>query len=101
MIGSLRRTKMVSFRLSIEEYTAIRAICESRGIRSISDLARMAMQNMATSADRPDPLWHEMGILRSQIHVLSLELDRLTRVLEARQTTCEADTSLDPAHGRS
>jgi hypothetical protein len=85
---------MVSVRLSHEEYSRFQTICESRGIRSLSDLARTAMQRMEASHDGADPLWHEVGTLRNQIRGLSLELERITKQLEQRNPT------LDPAHGR-
>ena len=77
---------MVSFRLSSEEYAAFQTICEARGIRSLSDLARTAVQSMAASQQHPDPLWRELGSLRSQVRNLSLEIDRISKALEARQT---------------
>jgi len=84
MMGSFRRNKMVSFRLSLEEYARFQTVCEARGIRSLSDLARTAMLSMAASQDSPDPLWLEVGALRNQLSSLSRELDRVSKVLEAR-----------------
>ena len=78
---------MVSFRLSAEEYAKFRTICEARGIRSISDLARTAVYRLAASKDHPDPLWDEVGALRTQIMYLADELERVAKVLEARQTS--------------
>lgn len=88
MIASLRRSKMVSFRLSQEEYARFQTICEARGIRSLSDLARTAMQSMTASQDGPDPLWLEVGALRNQLAMLARELDRVSRTLEARRSSC-------------
>jgi len=85
MIATLRRSKMVSFRLSLEEYARFQTICEARGIRSLSDLARTAVQSMAMSHDSPDPLWHEVGALRNQLTSLSRELDRVSKELESRR----------------
>ena len=36
--------RMVSFRLSNEEYEQMREICDATGARTISDVARMAME---------------------------------------------------------
>jgi hypothetical protein len=41
-----RRSKMVSFRLSEQEYQDLLVLCEQRGSRSISDLARDAVFNL-------------------------------------------------------
>jgi hypothetical protein len=78
---------MVSFRLSLDEYARFQTICEARGIRSLSDLARTAVQSMATSQadERPDPLWREIDALRNQVGCLSRELDRISKALEARR----------------
>lgn len=85
MIASLRRSKMVSFRLSLEEYARFQTICEARGIRSLSDLARTAMQSMTASQDGPDPLLQEVGALRNQLTLLARELDRVSKELESRR----------------
>ena len=37
------KSKMISIRLSDEEYEGLRTLCVSRGARSVSDLAREAM----------------------------------------------------------
>jgi hypothetical protein len=100
MIASLRRSKMVSFRLSLEEYARFQTLCEERGIRSLSDFARTAVHNMAASDDTPDPLWQEVGHIRSQMTALSRELDRIAGLLEARRTNHEAHPSVDTPHGR-
>src|SRR5262245_2566785 len=39
-----RRTKLVSFRLSDEEYKELQGACVAEGARSISDFARAALQ---------------------------------------------------------
>lgn len=42
-----RRDKMLSIRLSDEEFRQLKGLCEMRGARSISDLAREAMLQLA------------------------------------------------------
>jgi hypothetical protein len=83
---SLRRSKMLSFRVSPEEHAQLRKICEARRIRSLSDFARMAVQNMAGSADEREPLWHEVAALRDQLAAIARELDRVTSELESRRS---------------
>jgi hypothetical protein len=85
MNGSLRRSKMISFRLSPEEYESFQNLCVTQGVRSLSDLARTAMQKLSSSNNRTDPLRDEVGGLRHEIRSLSMEVDRLSRVLAARQ----------------
>jgi hypothetical protein len=45
-----RRTKLVSFRLSDEEYERVQGACIAEGARSISEFARAALQRTATTA---------------------------------------------------
>jgi hypothetical protein len=73
---------MVSFRLSQADYLRFREICEARGVQSLSDLARIAMESFAASEDRPDSISSDIRDLRSQIRSLTLELDRIARLVE-------------------
>jgi hypothetical protein len=41
-----RRSRMISFRLSEEEYAGLRTLCEIEGARSVSDLARDAVSRL-------------------------------------------------------
>jgi len=43
-----RRTKVVSIRLSNEEYGQLQSLCVARGADSISELARAALKMLAT-----------------------------------------------------
>lgn len=81
---ALRKSKMVSFRLSQEEYQRFRALCAAQGVRSLSDLARTAMQKLVAAESRADPLSLEVQDLRSQVRSLSLELERISEAVEAR-----------------
>lgn len=75
------RSKMISFRLSAEEYDHFRELCYSQGIRSVSELARAAVNRLVRD---PDPL-HAAGEamesrvanLEAQLQTLALELRRI------------------------
>jgi len=41
-----RKSKMISFRLSEEEYANLRSVCENEGVRSVSDFARDAVHRL-------------------------------------------------------
>ena len=41
-----RRSRMISFRLSEDEYTSLRTLCEEEGARSVSDIARDAVHRL-------------------------------------------------------
>jgi hypothetical protein len=70
---------MVSFRLSPEEYEAFQTICTDRGVRSLSDLARTAMQSMIAP-----PIVSPVSNLPTQLRSLSQEVNRLSVAIEAR-----------------
>jgi hypothetical protein len=78
---------MVSFRVSPEEYRQFQEICAAHGVRSISDLARAAMDEMVASGTPPTPLSREVRELRGRVRTLSLELERLTEAVNAHKTT--------------
>ena len=46
-----RRSRIVSIRLSEQEYQRLRSCCLNRGARSISDLARDAMQRLLARSE--------------------------------------------------
>ena len=76
---------MISFRLSPEEYHRLRETCELQGIRSLSDLARTAMQELIASGWQPVPLSDEVRDLRDRVRTLSLQMDRLSTLVHSRQ----------------
>lgn len=45
------RSRSISVRLSEEEFAALQAVCAATGARSISDLARRAMQEVLERVD--------------------------------------------------
>ncbi len=46
-----RRSRMISLRLSEEEYAALKAQYRTRGARNVSDLARLALQRLLEGSD--------------------------------------------------
>ncbi len=75
---------MVSFRLSPEEYQRLRETCELHRIRSLSDLARTAMQELIASGWHPVPLTDEVRDLRDRVRTLTLQMDRLSSLVHSR-----------------
>jgi len=75
---------MLSIRLSDDEYRQLRSICEVRGARSISDLAREAMLQLmpasrgrngdAAVLSRIQELDERVSVLQSEVSRLSLKL---------------------------
>ena len=48
------RTRVVYFRISEDEFCQLSRLCEARGARSLSDMARAAMQNLLHQTDDED-----------------------------------------------
>jgi hypothetical protein len=62
------RSRMISVRLSEDEYVALQRLCIVTGARSVSDLTRDAMQSLLNQVDREDAI----GEFRSQMSSLSV-----------------------------
>lgn len=71
------RSKMISVRLSEEEYAALRRICTATGARSVSDLTRDAMRVLLHGANRDDLLGNPMDEFRAEIRNLNKKLEQL------------------------
>ena len=77
------KSKMVSFRLSDEEYTRMRAHCAIIGVPSLSEMARIAMERMIDSQnENGDAIYNQVRNLRSKIKDLSSEVERIGHLVE-------------------
>jgi len=74
------RSRMISIRLSDEEYTGLKSLCSATGARSVSDLAREAMRVLLSGASREDTL----GIRMDEVHSQVRNIDRKIEELSAR-----------------
>jgi hypothetical protein len=72
-----RRSRMISFRLSEDEYANLRSVCETAGARSVSDLARDAVHRLI-SKDSEIPLEDVLRALEGRVNTLDLQVQRLT-----------------------
>ena len=86
------KTKMVSFRLSTDEYHLCRQACHARGARNISELARSALQFILVDGR----VTHEQQVreLRERVKILSADIDRY-----ASQLTTQEESSSVAAQG--
>jgi GGDEF domain-containing protein len=80
---STKKSKMISFRLSGDEYRMLQNACGRSGARSVSELARAAMQKIiledgfsSASADG------EIRELKLKFNVLAAEMERLARLVK-------------------
>jgi len=84
MTEFLRRTKMVSFRLSSAEFQRFQNLCAVHGARNVSDLTRKAVHRFLSATGEADPLSAEIQDLRDQVRSISLELERLAQRIGPR-----------------
>ncbi len=88
----MRKSKMISFRLSPEEYVSLQAACVLKGVRSVSDLARTAVQRMIASNEGVNPVIDDVRSLQHRVRLISMELDRLAAAVDSRQMTNGSET---------
>ncbi len=76
-----RRSRMISIRMSEEEFSTLRRMCITTGARSLSDLAREAMRGFLSGANQetaPDATRNEyyaqMKDLEQKVERLSAEI---------------------------
>jgi len=74
------RSRMISFRLTEEEHERFRQLCSSHGIRSVSELARLAMNNYFERPLRAtyESLESRIAELENRLQGLALELQRVS-----------------------
>ncbi len=78
MQGMNRKSKMISVRISMAEYVSVKAMYEARGIRSVSALARDAMQRFLNeSGHNTEPSLPFQGDCEARIRFLDAKLNTL------------------------
>ena len=72
---------MISFRLTSEEYDRFRELCYKNGIRSVSEMARAAINIMLSQPGRApqEALETRVAEIESRLHLLSAEVKRLSQ----------------------
>jgi uncharacterized protein (DUF1778 family) len=82
-----RRSRIVSFRLSQEEYDALKDTCITQGARSISDFARSAACRLARNGNGfPDEAAETtVRTLQARVEELERQVRRLARLLDPSQ----------------
>lgn len=78
MISQKPKSRMISIRLSDDEYSSIKTVCGNYGARNVSDFARAALNSFTqTQLPLPDPL------LDARFSEIDDRLDRLSRQVES------------------
>ncbi len=85
MLENNRRRRIVSFRVSEEEYRALRGYSARNGISSVSELARAAIRQYLDAGDAHNGDY-EMKLRRIQdrLSLLDLAVERLAQLVESR-----------------
>jgi Arc/MetJ-type ribon-helix-helix transcriptional regulator len=83
-MGEQETTKMVSFRLRIDQYAKLEELRSTEGVRSVSDLFRQAVekliQDTAVKAISKNNLSLRVGRLERKVDSLALAVKNLKRV---------------------
>ena len=89
----MRRQKMISFRLTPDEYARMQTLRETSGARTVSDIARFAVRSLIVS-EAAVP--HEMSLVdrlclvEVRLSNLTAEVNRLSRCLSPDAHTTSA-----------
>ncbi len=84
-----RKSKTISLRISSDEYEALRARYEHYGTRSVSEFARLAMQNALEP--QASAIERRLSDLDGKMSVLDREMGRLSRLIEQKLTRSAGD----------
>ena len=71
------RSRMISIRLSEEEYSALRRLCSVTGARSVSDLTRDAMRALLNGSERKDAAGSQVDEFRAEIRGMDRKIEQL------------------------
>jgi Arc/MetJ-type ribon-helix-helix transcriptional regulator len=72
------RSRMISVRLSEDEYSSLQQLCEATGARSVSDLTRDAVRALMQSSAPPRMSSTDVEEFRAQIAKLNRKVDELS-----------------------
>jgi hypothetical protein len=78
-----RRSKLVSFRVSPDEYRSLCEACSDRGLRSVSELARSALDDVLGGNNRLGNIGDQLQNLWMRVQFLTAEFERLSRHIES------------------
>lgn len=91
------RERLVYFRISEDEFHQFLDVCEQEGARSVSDLARSAVQRLITDGNRDREereLAPKVQILEQLIGELTAQVRLLTTLLQRRNGEVDASAGV-------
>lgn len=72
------RSRIVSIRMSEEEFSTLRRVCVATGARSVSDLAREAMRGLLNGANQENSGHGSNNEYSAQMRNLEQKVDKLS-----------------------
>jgi hypothetical protein len=78
MNGVHRKSKMISVRVSPDAYIKLCEACELRGFVSVSELARVALEELIGFEPKPGPVTVQLSSMDNGLRMLRSAVDRLT-----------------------
>lgn len=82
-----RRSRIVSFRLSDEEYDSLKNVTNTRGARSVSEFTRSVACNMNAGEDGSEKIGDSLRTLNARMEALVHKIETLTDALEGKKAT--------------
>src|SRR5258708_11099249 len=92
---SSRRTRVVSFRLSEDEYKDLMNLCVTRGSRSLSDVARLATFSQLENITANGSSESSMQQIFSKLTALDREVQRLSKLMDPGENEAPAAESVE------
>jgi predicted DNA-binding protein len=89
MTETKRRSRMISVRLSEEEYAALRNLCSLTGARTVSDFTRDAMRAVVKRVSNDEPHVSSLDEFRAGMKNLEKKVEQLEAKImlsQAQQT---------------
>jgi Arc/MetJ-type ribon-helix-helix transcriptional regulator len=83
------RSRMISVRLSEEEYSALRHLCSVTGARSVSDLTRDAMRVLLDGSGREKVQSIQVDEFRTQMRSLDRKIEQLAADITSLKTVSD------------
>jgi Arc/MetJ-type ribon-helix-helix transcriptional regulator len=80
------RSKLISVRLTEEEYEQLRHLCDCQGLRTVSEIARAGITILLQEPERvsAESLSARVTSLETRMQLLAREMKRLSRTLPKR-----------------
>jgi hypothetical protein len=82
-----RRTRLIGFRLSDEEYCELEALSSSEGARSLSDFVRSSLLKLLAESSSEIPVETEIRRLKRRVSELQRRVKTLVDEMERRPPT--------------